>query len=420
MSFLRTRGSVLAWTAAVAVLVAGLTLPAASAQQETGPTVSQIDVGLDGGESDASYDTGDAILVDVEFSAPVTLTGSVRLGLDIGGTTKYATVAWARGDEVRFIYSVEDGDEDLDGFSLAANSLNLDAVGDLAAGTVSGSNGQAADLSHAAVSTSRLYRVNAPDAPTVDYFDEVSDSGGDEIYVAGDTIEVKAVFTVPVTVDTSDGSPTLAIEIGESTVAAAYSRSDGADVVFTYTVVDGDSAPKRIKIHHDGLSLNGASVTGANGQEAVIPGVYFTYAGSWVDAVSGVATVESISFTSNPGSGAKPVAAGDAYAAGETIEATATFSENVGVSVAGGSPTLTVTVGDGTRTFTYNRHSDAAVVFSYTVVVGDIDRDGVSVGADQISLGGGTIRSEEGIDADLSHVAVPADSGHMVSAPGGV
>ena len=54
------------------------------------------------------------------------------------------------------------------------------------------------------------------------------------------------------------------------------------------------------------------------------------------------------------------------------------------------------------------------MVFSYTVTGDDIDTDGIAIGADKLSLNGGAIKDGADNDADLTHAAVAADSGHKV------
>ena len=54
------------------------------------------------------------------------------------------------------------------------------------------------------------------------------------------------------------------------------------------------------------------------------------------------------------------------------------------------------------------------MVFSYTVTGDDIDTDGIAIGADKLTLNGGTIKDGADNDADLTHAAVAADSGHKV------
>ena len=58
--------------------------------------------------------------------------------------------------------------------------------------------------------------------------------------------------------------------------------------------------------------------------------------------------------------------------------------------------------------------------FLYDVQVGDEDADGIAIGADSLSLNGGSITGVNGRPVDLSHDAIPADPNHKVNAPGGL
>ena len=114
-------------------------------------------------------------------------------------------------------------------------------------------------------------------------------------------------------------------------------------------------------------------------------------------------TVSMIVISSNPGTDA-------AYAAGDEIQVTVTFSETVEVT---GTPRLTLELGGGRRTATYGGGSGtAALLFAYEVADGESDTDGVGVEAD--SLSGGTIRDEARNNAELDHDGLAADSGHKV------
>ena len=119
-------------------------------------------------------------------------------------------------------------------------------------------------------------------------------------------------------------------------------------------------------------------------------------------------TVTGLAFTSDPG-------ADQTYGAGETITATVTFSETVNVT---GAPTLALTVGANTRTAAYAGGSGMdALTFSYTVVGGDTDTNGVSIaGGTIITLpAGASIKDGSDNDANLAYAAGLSDqSGHKV------
>ena len=76
-------------------------------------------------QSDGWYDHGETIDVRVTFNKVVTVTGSPRLALAIGGTTRQAAYRAAAGASVDFRYTVADPDHDTDGLSIAAGALTL-------------------------------------------------------------------------------------------------------------------------------------------------------------------------------------------------------------------------------------------------------------------------------------------------------
>ena len=121
-------------------------------------------------------------------------------------------------------------------------------------------------------------------------------------------------------------------------------------------------------------------------------------------------TIKSVAITSDPGDD-------DTYGTGDTIQVTATFSENVTVT---GTPELEIDIGGETKTASYSSTSGDKVKFTYTVALGDSDDDGISIDANSLGLNGGTIRDNADIDAVITHAAVDADSGHKVDGAGGL
>ena len=99
------------------------------------------------------------------------------------------------------------------------------------------------------------------------------------------------------------------------------------------------------------------------------------------------------------------------YQAGETIEVSVTFSAPMTVT---GTPTIGIEVGTETHQAVYARNAGPAVLlFSYAVVSGDTDDDGIAVPADGILLAGGTIAGSHGV-ALLGHDAVATNAAHKV------
>ena len=126
-------------------------------------------------------------------------------------------------------------------------------------------------------------------------------------------------------------------------------------------------------------------------------------------------TIVSIAITSNAGPDG-------IYSTGDLIKFTVVFSEEMVFDAAG---LLEVEVGGSTVTLLQDLRLSTGtdtVIFTHQVQVGDEDQDGVSVGANSLTLFGEdvSVRDAARNDADLSHDAVPADPNHKVGAPGGL
>ena len=94
--------------------------------QSAAPTVSAVVVTSNPGD-DGGYAIGETIEVTLTFSEAVTVVGTPRITLDIGGAhgaAEYSGAGTTPG-QLRFSYTVAAGDEDRDGIAVVANSLAL-------------------------------------------------------------------------------------------------------------------------------------------------------------------------------------------------------------------------------------------------------------------------------------------------------
>ncbi|NJM16938.1 MAG: hypothetical protein HC896_17565 [Bacteroidales bacterium] len=96
----------------------------------------------------------------------------------------------------------------------------------------------------------------------------------------------------------------------------------------------------------------------------------------------------------NPGVLSVAVPSNAIYTAGQNLDFTVTFSQAVDVVTTGGTPYLSVTFNTGgTVNATYvSGTGTSALLFRYTVMSGQNDADGISVGSG-ITLNGGTIKT---------------------------
>jgi uncharacterized repeat protein (TIGR02543 family) len=135
--------------------------------------------------------------------------------------------------------------------------------------------------------------------------------------------------------------------------------------------------------------------------------------GNYVDQIRAKKTllapfVESVSI---PSSGT--------YITGQALTFTVTYSKDVVIS--GGTPYIPITLNTGgTVNATYNSGSGTnTLTFSYTIVSGNGDTDGISVGT-AISNGGATLQSEDAtpLTANLTLNSVGSTTGVLVDAAG--
>ena len=102
----------------------------------------------------------------------------------------------------------------------------------------------------------------------------------------------------------------------------------------------------------------------------------------------------------------------DTHPAGFVIEVFVIFAERVQVT---GRPWVTLELGGGQRTAIFSSGGGYnALIFSYTVVAGDMDTDGMSIPAGRIELNGGTIKDEAGKPAMLDYPRVEPKLSHKV------
>ena len=230
--------------------------------------------------NDGVHTVGEYITAYVRFSEEVIgigvrNDGRPRLRIDMGGATRYARFFplpindW-RDERLRFMYQVVKGDLDLDGISVAANSVELNG------GTIRDAAGNDAVLTHSAVPANDNFIVDGV-PPTVSSVTITSDPGDDDTYGVWDTIEVTVTFSEAVDIPrwgfTENGMtvtrmPRLELNIGGVAKSAkTHERENitGTAIVFRYTVQDGDNDSNGISISANKLTLNGGTIRDANG-----------------------------------------------------------------------------------------------------------------------------------------------------------
>ena len=359
-------------------------------------------------ENGDTFNLAERIEVLVRFGESVTVEGTPQVALTIGSETRQAALAGSSLDRYfLFSYDVQATDLDNDGISIAADALSLNG------GSIRDAAGNDAELnlgSHAITDSSGHKVAGASDpVPMVAELRIVSSPSSDDTYVLGERIEVGVRFNEAVTVK---GTPQLALSIGSETRQANFAGLVSSRIlVFIYRVQATDLDEDGISIASDALSVHGASIQDASGNEAEAGlGVHAitNASGHRVDgSVDPIPIVTELLIIFEPTSG-------DTYELGNRIEVRVGFSEAMTVE---GTPQLALTIGSETRHASYHgKLGGAGLYFHYEVQATDLDTDGISIEADALSLNGGSIKDATGNDAELSleGYSVNNASGHKV------
>ncbi len=207
-------------------------------------------------------------------------------------------------------------------------------------------------------------------------------------------------------------STAATIPAGATTSGAiAVTLSGGGSARATITVESAAFPSDLDPDHYEGLAIHagaGLILTRGSGglQGETVPAPELP---PDPDEDTTLSVITSIAFTSDPGQD-------DTYAAGNLIEVTVTFSEEVRVT---GRPQLELDFDGVAKVATYRAGTATTAVFRYRVREADTDADGIAIGANKLSLDRASIwdMGVPGNRADVTHDAVPADPGHKVSAP---
>ncbi len=230
------------------------------AADTTGPTISTIAVTSSVPSGQAAYKIGDAIKVTATFNEDIVVTGTPKLEITVGSAAKSADCArkgasGAAKKQLECTYTVQAGDTDTDGISVAANKLTLPTN---PAATIKDGSNNDATRTYTAITTQSAHKVDGvkPTISTISITSTPPASPGGW-YRKDSTIAVTATFSEALTLA---GSPTLKIDIGgtEKSATCAKKGSTGDDakkLVCSYTVAADDADT-------DGIAVAAGKLTG--------------------------------------------------------------------------------------------------------------------------------------------------------------
>ncbi|MCE1113821.1 MULTISPECIES: DUF4347 domain-containing protein [Pseudomonas] len=341
------------------------------------PSVASVSVPANG-----SYKAGDVLTFTVNASEAVFTSGSPRLALDIGGSTRYASLVpgSSSGATLVFQYTVQAGDSDADGIALGASlDLNGGAVKD------SAGNDLALALNSVGSTTAVLVDTSLPTATSIARNDVSPTGAGSFTYTV--------TFSEAVThLDTSDF--TLVFTGTAHGSIESISSVDGRH----YTVVVGSLSGAGLVR----LDLNpGTDIADAAGNLVAAGLVGESYS---VDRVAPTVTGVDVPLNGT-------------YVAGQQLDFTVHMSEAVQLDTSNGSPRLEVTLDNGGTVFAdyLSGSGTGALVFRLTVSSGQLDATGIRVG-NALQLNGATLRDAVGNDAQTGLNGLPATDGVLIDA----
>ncbi|GEM_PF-1772392 len=326
-----------------------------------------------------NYTTGDVVSLIYSFPYDIvmdTTSGSPRLRLTIGSTTRYADfVDQPTPKKLRFSYTIQASEEDPDGIDINALELNGSVLQFDDRGTLTN-----CDVGSVAQTNMSNLEVDAV-VPTISSFVFNSLPG---YYRAGDDVLFRMTFSEPVVVT---GTPYFQADIGNNTVNFEYLSGSGTkDLIFSYEVTINDAgANGRFDSVSNLINLNGGSIEDSTGNTADL-----TLAVETANAARDTTAIIRIIGDSPYVVGVTVPTAGT-YLAGSTLSVVLEFNREVNISTV--SPNISylpLTIGANTRQAQYaGGHGTKFLTFNYTLTPGDV-ATGITV-APSLTQNGGTI-----------------------------
>ncbi len=204
------------------------------------------------GVNDSPTDIGlTATSVSQSGGANATVGTLSTTDADTGDTHTYTLVSGA-------------GDTNNALFNISGTSLRATNAGSMAPGTYT-VRVQTTDAASATYAEAMTITVVDDVAPTVASVAVPTNAW----YVAGQNLDFTVNFSESVTVDTTGGTPRMALTVGTTTVYATYLSGSGTSaLVFRYTVQANDLDANGIAVGT--LALNGGTLADATGNNAVL------------------------------------------------------------------------------------------------------------------------------------------------------
>ena len=248
-------------------------------------------------------------------------------------------------------------------------------------------------------------------------------------YLTGQIIHVVITFDTGVLVT---GVPQIFLDSDTIGKMSYVGGSGSQSLLFSYVTMAGDVDNVGFGLKANSLVLNGGTIKSLNGTAATLthPGIAKSTtrklgatapaATTTVTTVATTATTIATTTTTTVASSAAPKITsiafkepGAKWIVGQNVQVKVIFDLPVVIT---GTPYIGL-LSDGINKVLYLEGSGGtSIIFSYTVLAGDIDNTGVGMAADAFVLNGGTIKSSSGVTAVLTHAAIARSSLRKIAA----
>lgn len=340
--------------------------------------------------ANGTYKSGQNLNFTLTFSEDMVMPADAVINLVIGTTPVTATYISASAMNIyNFRYTVQSGQLDPNGITM------LSALATTLGGVVKDIAGNSAYLQlNLPISAMNLSGVKV-DAivPTI----SAVLPPADDTYKMLQNIDFNVVWSEDVIINTGGGSPRIALKIDSEWPTIKYatyepSLSTSTNSVFRYTVANLDEDTDGISIVAASVELNGSTIQDAATNDATLTFTSPVLTGVLVDGVK--ATIHPTNPITPPIS--------KTYKAGDNLDFTVNWTENVDVDETGGTPTIRFWIGSTIYFAEYESGSGTPnLVFRHTILAGEVDADGVYVFS-PVYLNSGTIKDAALNDAYLT------------------
>ena len=224
-------------------------------QNITVDTISPTIASIDSDTSDGSYKAGDTINITITTNESVAAGSTITATLDTGETV--TLTAASEGTELTGTYTVNAGDTSAD---LTVNSLDTTGATDVAGNRVATTLPAGNNLAD----NKDIVIDNI--APTLESWTVNDYPTGQAVFLAGDIIQVTATSGEPLTLGTTTGAKVVIAGRDFVLDKTASEAAGDNTLVFTYTVVAGDTVSVADFYINDGsaITLNGVTDTAGN------------------------------------------------------------------------------------------------------------------------------------------------------------